>query len=305
MENRMESSATSPLTPELPPELPLGPGPSEGGASRLRAMVSTLRYIATPLLIAMAEVRAAMVAKGQAPASDAAGEAQTFHQLVNAAVGMARAAAEQMGASEAPTDDWARWQIAAAAAQMVASHYKATGKAMPNPDAQAIVKAINEARQSFRGPAAQMPESMPNTIGNFRARMLETLVPVVGAVSQYAFNRQEHALLGDVTERILKSADQATRALAPPGLTAEEWRVLSWHVLKSAGQIYAEAHYAEADRLLYLPEADRNAYFAAHNNLPPLDRLWDNFDLRLSMLVTLAAYVDVPATAALDAPVWE
>ncbi len=280
-----------------------------GGAATLRALVATLRHIAMPVLLALAEVRAAQAQKNEGDAaaadkSNAAAEAALFQQLIGAAVALARSASAEMGAEEAEEADWARWQVAASAAQLVAVHYKATAQVLSAEAAGQLVAAVNTARLSFRGPIA---ESVPadNSVGSFRARMLDALVPVVGAVAQYAFSRTEHQLLSEVTARLLKTADQATRALAPAGMEPKDWRLLSWHVLKSAGQLYAEAHYTEADRLLYMPAEERKAYFTAHNNLPPLDKLWHNFDRRMAMLVTLAAYIDIPETARLDAAKWE
>jgi hypothetical protein len=146
---------------------------------------------------------------------------------------------------------------------------------------------------------------MPNTVATFRAKMLETLVPVVGAVAQYSFGRAEHALLAEVAERLVRTADQVTRALAPAGSTAEEWRLLCWNVLKAAGQIYTESHYAEADRLLYMNPDERAAYFTKHGNIVPMTQVWQAFNQRMAMLATLATYLDVPASAQLDAQAWQ
>jgi hypothetical protein len=154
---------------------------------------------------------------------------------------------------------------------------------------------------------AQIPagqENMPNSIATFRAKMLEAMVPVVGAVAQYSFNRSEHALLAEAAERLVKTADQVTRALAPTGATPEEWRLLCWHVLKAAGQVYTEAHMAEADRLVYMPPEERAAYFAQYGQIPPMTQVWQSFNQRMAMLATLATYLEVPESARLDGGGW-
>ncbi|MDD3372027.1 MAG: hypothetical protein PHE27_09415, partial [Alphaproteobacteria bacterium] len=119
-------------------------------------------------------------------------------------------------------------------------------------------------------------------------------------VAQYSFGRSEHALLAEVAERLVRTADQVTRSVAPTGASPEEWRLLSWHVLKAAGQIYMESHFAEADRLLYMPAEERSAYFAEHGQVVPMAQVWQAFNQRMAMLSTLAAYLDVPETAQLD-----
>jgi hypothetical protein len=151
-------------------------------------------------------------------------------------------------------------------------------------------------------PAGQ--EQLPNTVATFRAKMLEAMVPVVGAVAQYSFGRSEHALLAEVSERLVKTADQVTRALVPTGATPEEWRLLCWHVLKAAGQIYVESHFSEADRLLYMPAEERAAYFAEHGQIVPMQQVWQAFNQRMAMLATLATYLEVPETAQLDVGGW-
>lgn len=104
-----------------------------------------------------------------------------------------------------------------------------------------------------------MTDCLPNTAATFRARLIDALAPVVGAVAQYSYGRPEHALLSDVTARIFKMGDQVTRALAPRGLSAEDWRILTWNVVRALCQLYSDAHYAEADRLLYLDPTERDA----------------------------------------------
>jgi hypothetical protein len=148
-------------------------------------------------------------------------------------------------------------------------------------------------------------EPIPNTVATFRAKMMEAMVPVVGAVAQYAFGRSEHALLAEVAEKLIKTADQVTRALAPAGCTPDQWRLLCWNVLKAAGSIYTESHYAEADRLLYMNPDERAAYYAQHGNIPPMTQVWQAFNQRMAMLATLATYLDVPASAQLDSEGWQ
>jgi hypothetical protein len=134
----------------------------------------------------------------------------------------------------------------------------------------------------------------------FRAKMLEALVPVVNAVAQYSFGRAEHLMLAQVSERILKTADQVTRGLAPAGCTPKDWRLLCWSVLQAAGFLYSDCHFAEADRLLYMEKDERDNYFREHDNIPPLTFVWQAFDQRMAMLATLITYLDVPASAKLD-----
>jgi hypothetical protein len=197
-----------------------------------------------------------------------------------------------------------RWAVAGTASQIVASHYRATGKPLSEQDAAQLAQTVADLQGKFKHMASSGQEPVPNSIATFRAKTLEALVPVVGAAAQYAFGRAEHALVAEITEKLLKTSDQVTRALAPSGSNPEEWRLLCWSVLKSAGQIYTECHYAEADRLLYMNPDERAAYFAKHGNVVPMNRVWQAFNQRMAMLATLATYLEIPASAKMQGSEW-
>jgi len=212
--------------------------------------------------------------------------------------------AAQVGASEDQVDAWVRGALAGASAQVVGAAYKTSGRVMTEEEAERIAAIAIELQGKFKAQIPPGQENLPNTVATFRAKMLEAMVPVVGAVAQYSFGRSEHALLAEVAEKLVRTADQVTRALAPTGATPEEWRLLCWHVLKAAGQVYMESHFTEADRLLYMPADERAAYFAEHGQIVPMHQVWQAFNQRMAMLATLATYLDVPESACLDAGGW-
>ena len=270
-------------------------------ATRLQTLLTTFRQVGMPLLQALMDVPAGK--EGEAP--QAAPNTDQFNALVDSTVGLSQELAQQLGASDNQVDAWVRWALAGAASQVVASHFKAVGQPLPAEEAKRLAAIAIDLQSKFKG---MMPmaaaEPMPNTIATFRAKMMEAMVPVVGALAQYSFGRAEHALLAEVAEKLVKTADQVTRSLAPPGSTPEQWRLLCWHVLRAAGQIYTESHYAEADRLLYMNPDDRAAYFAQNNNIPPMTQVWQAFNQRMAMLATLATYLEVPPSAQLDIQGW-
>jgi hypothetical protein len=198
-----------------------------------------------------------------------------------------------------------RWAQAGAASQVVAAHFQATGQPLSTEDAKKLAAITSELQAKFKTQIPAGNEPIPNTIATFRAKTMEAMVPVVGAVARYSFGRAEHALLAEIAEKLVKTADQVTRALVPSGSTPEEWRLLCWNVLRAAGQIYTDAHYAESDRLLYMNPDDRAAYYAQHGNIPPMTQVWQAFNQRMAMLATLSTYLDVPPSARLDAEGWQ
>jgi hypothetical protein len=268
-------------------------------AVRMQTLLTAFRQVGMPLLQVLTEAQPG--AEGAPPAI----KVEQFGALVDSTVALSQELAQQLGASGEKVDAWVRWAIAGGASQVVASRYRANGQPIPAEEAKRLASLVTDLQDRFKAMTPPGNEPMPNTVATFRAKMLETLVPVVGAVAQYSFGRAEHALLAEVAERLVRTADQVTRALAPAGSTAEEWRLLCWNVLKAAGQIYTESHYAEADRLLYMNPDERAAYFTKHGNIVPMTQVWQAFNQRMAMLATLATYLDVPASAQLDAQAWQ
>lgn len=271
--------------------------------ARMQSLLLTFRQVGMPLLAALLETPAAGVGGEAKPAS--ALNSEQFNALVDSTVNLSRELAAHLGADEDQLDAWVRWSIAGAASQVVAAHFKATGQPLPLEQAQKLSNITAELQGKFKAQIPAGNEPIPNTIATFRAKMMEAMVPVVGAVAQYSFGRAEHGLLAEVAEKLIKTADQVTRALAPAGCTPEQWRLLCWNVLKASGQIYTESHYAEADRLLYMNPDERAAYFAQHGQIVPMTQVWQAFNQRMAMLATLATYLEVPASAQLDAQGWQ
>jgi len=262
--------------------------------AQMQSRLTTFRQIGLPLLQALTDTAANRQAEGGA--REAGPNTELFNALVDSTVTLSQKLAAKLGASEDQIDAWVRWALVGAASQVVAANFKSTGQPMAEDEADRLAAIAVDLQNRLKTPLLPASEAVPNTVATFRAKMMEAMVPVVGALAQYSFGRSEHALLAEVAEKLVKTADQVTRALAPAGSTPEQWRLLCWHVLRAAGQIYTESHYAEADRLLYMNPDERTAYFAQHGNVPPMTQVWQAFNQRMAMLATLATYLEVPSS---------
>ena len=267
-------------------------------AARMQSLLTTFRQIGLPLLQALNDTAANRQQAGGT--TETGPNVDLFNGLVDSTITLSQKLAGELGATDAPVDAWVRWALVGASSQVVAANFKSTGQPMQADEADRLANIAVELQNKLKTPllpnSANTSEPIPNTVYTFRAKMLEAMVPVVGALAQYSFGRSEHALLAEVAEKLVKTADQVTRALAPAGSTPEQWRLLCWHVLRASGQIYTESHYAEADRLLYMNPDERTAYFAAHGNVPPMTQVWQAFNQRMAMLATLATYLEVPSS---------
>jgi hypothetical protein len=268
--------------------------------TRMQTLLMAFRQLGLPLMQAIGEAQNKQ--EGKTPSVL---NVEALGPLIESTVMLSQKLAAHAGASEDQVDAWVRWALAGASAQVVGASYKAAGHALTEEEAERIASVAIDLQSKFKAQIPAGQENLPNTIATFRAKMLEAMVPVVGAVAQYSFGRSEHALLAEVAERLVKTADQVTRALAPTGASPDEWRLLCWNVLKAAGQVYMEAHFAEADRLLYMPAEERAAYFAEHGQVVPMQQVWQAFNQRMAMLATLATYLDVPESARLDVSGWQ
>ena len=268
--------------------------------ARLQSMLASFRQIGMPLLQVIAETSSS---SGQESRSEA-DKATLFGELVDSTVLLSRELSKEIGAGEADLDPAVRWALSGSASQVVAASFKASGSPMGEEAAGHLATLAAQLQEKFKTQIPAGGESLPNTVATFRAKMMEAMVPVIGAVAQYAFGRGEHELLAEVAERLVKMSDQVTRTLAAPGSTPEQWRLLCWSVLRAEGQIYTESHYAEADRILYMTPDDRAAYLAQHGANIPMTQVWQAFNQRMAMLATLATYLDVPSSARLDDQEW-
>lgn len=265
-------------------------------STHLQPLLAAFRQIGMPLLQALVEN----------PAHAGAGEAnkgansEQFQSLVDSTILLSQKLTTEFGGDESGLDAGVRWALAGSASQVVGAHFRATGRVMADAEAEHLASIAASLQEKFRSQIPTGGETIPNTVATFRAKMMEAMVPVIGAVAQFSFGRAEHGLLAEIAERLVKTADQVTRALAPAGATPEQWRYLCWSILRSAGQIYAECHYAEADRLLYLDQEAQAAYFAQHSNIVPMTQVWQGFNQRMAMLATLATFLEVPASAQLE-----
>jgi len=274
---------------------------AETNESSMKTLLMAFRYLGLPLLKASAERKSR---QGTPPEEQEVVDNEAMNNLVQSTVMLSKKLSEASGAKENETDAWLRWSLASDSAQIVGAVFKNSDKVLTEQEADEIVKLTLALKDQFSSLAPAESEANPNTIATFKSKLLDAFVPVVGAVSQYSFGRAEHALLAEIAERLVKTADRITRAIAPSGATPEEWRLLCWNVLKVAGQCYTDSHFAEADRLLYMDAEERAEYFAKHGQIIPMTQVWQSFNQRMAMLATLASYLEVPDAAKLDSEAW-
>ncbi|HAU29990.1 MAG TPA: hypothetical protein DCW68_07795 [Rhodospirillaceae bacterium] len=268
----------------------LFPSP-EGGAEhqRLGARVAAFMRMGAPLLVAAADAR---FWGDESPARSLQEEAALFSRMLESAVTIGRAAAERIGAWNRPGDDWARWTLASAAAGLVAAHYRATGKVLVASEAGPYLDAVAESAGIAGARADAPPEHGPGTMDvPLWVDMVRAMGPVVAAIARHAFAQDEEALAVRVLTHLRKGTGRAVDRIlgdAPdPGGRATAFSAM----MTLAGELYAECHYSEMERILALPEDERQAYADAEGEEESLVSVFRAFDARLSMVFVVAQAV--------------
>lgn len=272
------------------------PGLGSDAPPAVVAALHAFRTVGAPLLAAVTEVRPFL------QGDDGEGDAETFRELLTANATMAERIGASMGVPYGRAASWQRWAMAGTACRITAAHYRATGKPITESQMEEVLAALPalDSAAAAMGIADAPPEGTGIGAEALRLKMMEAMAPVVGAIARYSFGRTEQALVGEVAARLQKTSSEAARAIAGDRVSAAGWQHLFGGVLEVAGHLYAESHYAEADRLLDMRPDERTAYLTRYGNQVPMGPVWESFDLNMAMLTAVAAYMEVPEAPELD-----
>ncbi len=265
-------------------------------ANRALALVSVIRGIGSPLQSAVSEVAAGL--RERAQEVTAVDEARAYAQLVQQVVSIGRTTCATL---EVGKDDLARWNgeplrwaILEAIADMVGAHFRAAGLLQPSAIAGQVAAAITQIALD----GARREDLMPGLGNATQARlgldMLKAVPPIVHAVTRYSFGRNPLVLSTEVAWELQYKAVECTRRLLAVGSTLEEWHSVYGAFVISAGQLYAEAHFAEAERLARLSPNERQALTQGE---VPMTGVWEQFDRKVDQLASFAGYMSVPGEA--------
>ena len=267
---------------------------------QLVATLIAFRDIAAPLMNAVTEtggINANVEGRAEhTPENHAA----IFAQLMELTGNLTKRAAMQLGAQNLPADDWVRWQLAATVASLVASYYRATAQPITTETADSLLPAMIRASMDAT-PLDAVPQNSPSTVSS-RAKAINSLIPALSAIARFAFGRPETELMGEIADK-LKEKAHGLSADADDAVPEDEKIALYDGLLEALGKIYAESHYAEMDRLLDMPPEERARYVQSYDNKPPIDPVWQAFQLRVDMLSIITQHVFIADSAQIKPPV--
>lgn len=256
------------------------------------ALLKAFERIGAPLITAVSEVQSWSGPETETPEHDA----ELLAQLISTTVSVSQKVADRIGAQQHPDADWVRWSVAAVMSPVVATQYRVTGKPLNDREAGRIVSAVDAVSAfaadytegAFGRDALELDDA---PAAGLRIKAVNALVPVIGAIARFAFGHPEQKLIRDVLQALQGRVDRVTGRLLDTVVDEEERVRFELGILNAAGQLYAECHYAEMDRLLDMSAEERADYAREHNNTLPMEPVWEAFDLRMEMLMTVATHL--------------
>lgn len=268
--------------------------------NQILAVIDVMRDISTPLLTAVVETSGIGAENPDRLPHTKDNHAKLFSQLLESTTGLARKFARIMQVDDSAMNDWARSRLASTLSHVVASYYRATAKPLALERADDLLPLMAKAAHFARDEqgVAQPFLKAPPVISQIQA--IHAMTPVLSAIARFAFGRSETELLAELAEQLRARVEALIQQIFPNGLPPAIHAQLSDALLESVGKIYAEAHYAEMDRLLDMPPDDRVAYIKQYDNKPPMNQVWEQFDLRMDMLTVLVRNITLPAESVMD-----
>lgn len=253
--------------------------------SRSAYQLQILEKVAAPLLAAT---------QGRQPGETRA-EAAIVAELLARSVQSGLMLAQMMDVREQGADgESVRLALSALAAAVVAGLYRHNGQVPGDADMQRQITALSAAltfADNF-SPAAENTARLaaldagaaPADETQVMIQCLHALTPVVTVIAGYSFGRAEKKMMQEVTERLVRQADQLAQRLLPAADPAAR-KLAELNFLRALAPLYCEAHRAETARVMALSESARQQ--AAPGGILPLEPLWQDFDRHVALLDVL------------------
>ncbi len=270
--------------------------------TQLMVTLTAFRDLATPILNAVAETGGPNSDDPNRPEKTPENNAAIFGELLQNVGDLSKQVAQQLGYDDTAQYDGVRWETSKVMAQLVASYFRATAMPMPTaraeellPIMQSAVPMVPEIMDVTR-PSAPTETMLP------QVRAINHMIPVLSAISRFAFGRPENEVMADIAVRLLNKTLELSNSLVPDEVTPAERKQFEDGILEALGKIYAESHYAEMDRLLDMPPEERAKYVQSYDNKPPIEPVWQAFDLRIGMLTELIKSIAIPGGSQIELP---
>ncbi len=184
-----------------------------------------------------------------------------------------------------------RVALTALAGSLVAGQYKQNGHIPEDNDTTKTVASL-QAVMTFSENFTPSPEAIQR-LKNLEAQgqqvdeqqtniqFIHAFLPAIHAVANFSFGEPENQLIQTISRQLIDKAKALRIAFFGSSISADDEKLIDLSLIRSLVQIYTSCHELETNKLMTLSE---------ENTAEPssINAVWDCFELRVSMLSTLA-----------------
>lgn len=189
-------------------------------------------------------------------------------------------------------DDSLRVALAALASSFVAEHYKQSKKVPDDNEIKKIISAL-QAVMTFSENFTPSPENTerlkeleakgkPVDTHQTGIQYIQAFTPVVNAVGAFPFGQAEQKLITEIASRLTARASNLRQSILGTLSNEDDNKFLELAILAALAKIYTACHTAETSRLMGMSQEEQTSSEIS------IEPVWQAFDMRISMLETLA-----------------
>ena len=256
-------------------------------------LLQVLEKLAAPMVAAISEVsvRQALIPDPSQPGAmrpEAEQVAGLLTKSTQLSIGLSNLMDMRQAEAEA---DSIRLALTSLASPLMSNIYRLAGR----PPTEAEIQRISDAMgavvsysDGYRAAAdvnvrmAQIDaDFFPSDDAQVSLLYMSALLPVVNSIMAYSFGQPEKKLVQDVTERLVRESKFLRAKMFPEITEGPLSAKADLALLRMAGQIYSQCHFAEMAKLMATEDQVRQGM------APTMTALWQSFILRMQMLEIL------------------
>lgn len=256
-------------------------------------LLQVLEKLAAPMVAAISEVsvRQALIPDPSQPGAmrpEAEQVAGLLTKSTQLSIGLSNLMDMRQSEDEA---DSIRLALTSLSSPLMSNIYRLAGRAPTDAEIQRIADAMGavvsysdgyRAASDVNVRMAQIDaDFFPSDDAQVSLLYMSALLPVVNSIMAYSFGQPEKKLVQEVTERLVRESKFLRAKMFPEIPEGQLSAKADLALLRMAGQIYSQCHFAEMAKLMATEDQVRQGM------APTMTALWQSFILRMQMLEIL------------------
>lgn len=256
-------------------------------------LLQVLEKLAAPMVAAISEVsvRQALIPDPSSPGAmrpEAEQVAGLLTKSTQLSIGLSNLMDMRQAEDEA---DSIRLALTSLSSPLMSNIYRLAGRAPTDAEIQRISDAMGAVVSYSDGYRAASDANIrmakidvdyfPSDDAQVSLLYMSALLPVVNSIMAYSFGQPEKKLVQEVTERLVRESKFLRAKMFPEIEEGQISAKADLALLRMAGQIYSQCHFAEMAKLMATEDQVRQGM------APTMTALWQSFILRMQMLEIL------------------